>query len=71
MGQKDSVLMYEEFIEINMEMIRAIEKNAKGMHRKYSKLYIFILRYILSYMCRYIYIHIYPTNIWENVRTHK
>lgn len=41
-----------------MEIIIAIEKNAKGTNRKYSKQCIFILRYILSYMCRYIYINI-------------
>lgn len=41
-----------------MEIIIAIEKNAKGTNRKYSKQCIFILRYILSYICRYIYINI-------------
>lgn len=41
-----------------MEIVIAIEKNAKGTNRKYSKQYIFILRYILSYICRYIYINI-------------
>ena len=48
-----------------MEIVIAIEKNAKGTNRKYSKQYIFILRYILSYICRYIYINIQPIyGIW-------